>query len=228
MLSKLSAESIGTFWLVLGGCGSAVLAAAFPDVGIGLLGVSLAFGLTVVTGAYALGPVSGGHFNPAVTVGLWAGGRFPASLLLPYIVAQVVGGVVGAGVLYLIASGRADFSVAGGFASNGYGAHSPGGYSLTAGLVSEVVMTFMFLIVILGSTHKRATPALAGLAIGLSLTLIHLISIPVTNTSVNPARSTATAFFVGGWAIQQLWLFWLAPIAGAAIAGFTHKALLEE
>ena len=183
--------SLGTFWLVLGGCGSAVLAAAFPDVGIGLLGVSLAFGLTVLTGAYALGPISGGHFNPAVSVGLWAGGRFPAALLLPYIVAQVLGGIVGAGVLYLIASGRADFSLAGGFASNGYGAHSPGGYSLAAGLVCEVVMTFMFLVVILGTTHKRAPVGFAGLAIGLALTLIHLISIPVTNTSVNPARSTA-------------------------------------
>ena len=190
MFSKLCAESIGTFWLVLGGCGSAVLAAAFPDVGIGLLGVSLAFGLTVLTGAYAFGPISGGHFNPAVSVGLWAGGRFPAALLLPYAVAQVIGGVVGAGVLYLIASGKADFSLAGGFASNGYGAHSPGGYSLTAGLVCEVVMTFMFLLVILGTTHKRATAGAAGLAIGLALTLIHLISIPVTNTSVNPARST--------------------------------------
>ena len=178
MVSKLSAELIGTFWLVLGGCGSAVLAAAFPDVGIGLLGVSLAFGLTVVSGAYALGPISGGHFNPAVSVGLWAGGRFPAALLLPYIVAQVLGGVAGAAVLYLIASGRADFSLAGGFASNGYGAHSPGGYSLTAGLVCEVVMTFMFLIVILGTTHKRAPVGFAGLAIGLALTLIHLISIP--------------------------------------------------
>ena len=227
MFSKLSAEFIGTFWLVLGGCGSAVLAAAFPDVGIGLLGVSLAFGLTVVTGAYALGPVSGGHFNPAVSIGLWTGGRFPAALLLPYIVAQVLGGVVGAGVLFLIASGKADFSLAGGFASNGYDLHSPGGYSMVAALVCEVVMTFMFLIVILGTTHQRAPVGFAGIAIGLGLTLIHLISIPVTNTSVNPARSTGTAVFVGGWALQQLWLFWLAPIAGAAIAGFTHKALLE-
>ena len=227
MLSKLSAEFIGTFWLVLGGCGSAVLAAAFPDVGIGLLGVSLAFGLTVVTGAYALGPVSGGHFNPAVSLGLWAGGRFPAGLLLPYIVAQVVGGIVGAGVLYLIASGKADFSLAGGFASNGYDMHSPGGYSMVAALVCELVMTFMFLIVILGTTHKRAPVGFAGLAIGLGLTLIHLISIPVTNTSVNPARSTATAVFVGGWALQQLWLFWLAPIIGAVIAGFTVKALFD-
>jgi aquaporin Z len=227
VVPKLTAELIGTFWLVLGGCGSAVLAAAFPEVGIGLLGVSLAFGLTVVTGAYALGPVSGGHFNPAVSVGLWAGGRFPAAHLLPYIGAQLVGGIVGAGVLYVIASGRADFSLAGGFASNGYGEHSPGGYSFTAGLVSEVVMTFMFLIVILGTTHKRAPVGLAGLAIGLSLTLIHLISIPVTNTSVNPARSTATAFFVQGWAVQQLWLFWVAPVIGAAVAGLTHRLVLE-
>jgi aquaporin Z len=224
---KLCAEFIGTFWLVLGGCGSAVLAAAFPDVGIGLLGVSLAFGLTVVTGAYALGPVSGGHFNPAVSVGLWAGGRFPAASLVPYIAAQLFGGILGAGVLYVIASGRADFSLAGGFASNGYGAHSPGGYSLTAGLVSEVVMTFMFLIIILGTTHKRAPVGLAGLAIGLALALIHLISIPVTNTSVNPARSTATAFFVQGWALQQLWLFWVAPLVGAAVAGVTHRLVLD-
>ena len=189
MLAKLSAEFLGTFWLVLGGCGSAVLAAAFPAVGIGLLGVSLAFGLTVLSGAYALGPISGGHFNPAVSVGLWAGGRFPTALLLPYTVAQVLGGVVGAGVLYFIASGAAGFSLADGFASNGYDAHSPGKYSMQAGLVSEVVMTFMFLIVILGATHKRASAGFAGLAIGLALTLIHLISIPVTNTSVNPARS---------------------------------------
>ena len=227
MFAKLSAEFIGTFWLVLGGCGSAVLAAAFPAVGIGLLGVSLAFGLTVLSGAYALGPISGGHFNPAVSIGLWAGGRFPTALLLPYTVAQVLGGIVGAGVLYFIASGSAGFSLAGGFASNGYDAHSPGQYSMAAGLVCEVVMTFMFLIVILGTTHKRASPGFAGLAIGLALTLIHLISIPVTNTSVNPARSTATAVFVGGWAIQQLWLFWLAPVIGAAIAGFSYKALFE-
>ena len=227
-MSKLAAELIGTFWLVLGGCGSAVLAAAFPDVGIGLLGVSLAFGLTVLTGAYALGPVSGGHFNPAVSVGLWAGGRFPSGLLLPYVVAQVVGGVAGAGVLYLIASGQDGFSLAGGFASNGYGAHSPGKYSLAAGLVCEVVMTFMFLVIILGTTHQRAPVGFAGLAIGLGLTLIHLISIPVTNTSVNPARSTATAVFVGGWALQQLWLFWLAPMVGAAIAGFVSRTLLER
>jgi aquaporin Z len=228
VFSKLAAESIGKFWLVFGGCGSAVLAAAFPDVGIGLLGVSLAFGLTVVTGAYALGPVSGGHFNPAVSVGLWAGGRFPAALLLPYAVAQVVGGAVGAAVLYFIASGRADFSLAGGFASNGYGMHSPGGYSLAAGLVCEVVLTGMFLVVILGTTHKRAPVGFAGLAIGLALTLIHLISIPVTNTSVNPARSTATALFVGGWALSQLWMFWVAPVIGAAVGGFVYKAVLEN
>jgi aquaporin Z len=227
VVSKFSAELLGTFWLVLGGCGSAVLAAAFPEVGIGLHGVSLAFGLTVLTGAYAFGPISGGHFNPAVSVGLCVGGRFPAALLLPYIVAQVVGGVLGAGVLYLIASGKADFSLAGGFASNGYGVHSPGQYSFEAGLVAEVVLTFMFLLVILNTTHKRAPVGFAGIAIGLALTLIHLISIPVTNTSVNPARSTATALFVGGWAIQQLWLFWVAPIVGAALAGVTTKLLLE-
>jgi aquaporin Z len=225
--SKLTAEFIGTFWLVLGGCGSAVLAAAFPEVGIGLLGVSLAFGLTVLSGAYGLGPVSGGHFNPAVSVGLCVGGRFPAALLFPYAAAQVIGGLCGAGVLYVIASGNPSFSLAGGFASNGYGAHSPGGYSLMSGLVCEVVMTFMFLMIILGATHKRATTGFAGLAIGLGLTLIHLISIPVTNTSVNPARSTATALFVGGWAIQQLWLFWIAPMLGAAMAGFVYKAVLE-
>jgi len=227
MPAKLSSEFLGTFWLVLGGCGSAVIAAAFPDVGIGLLGVSLAFGLTVLSGAYALGPISGGHFNPAVTVGLWAGGRFPASRIVPYVVVQVFGAVAGAGVLYLIASGRADFSLAGGFASNGYAEHSPGGYSLAAGFVSEVVTTFMFLIVILGTTHKRAPVGFAGLAIGLALTLIHLLSIPVTNTSVNPARSTGPALFVGGWALQQLWLFWVAPIIGAALAGFVYKAVLE-
>jgi len=225
---KLTAEALGTFWLVLGGCGSAVLAAAFPNVGIGLLGVSLAFGLTVVTGAYTFGPISGGHFNPAVSIGLCAGGRFPASLVLPYIIAQVAGGICGAGVLYLIASGHSDFSTAAGFASNGYAAHSPGGYSLTAALVCEVVMTFMFLTIILGTTHKRAPVGFAGLAIGLGLTLIHLISIPVTNTSVNPARSTATALFVGGWALQQLWLFWLAPVVGGALAGFVHVALFES
>ncbi len=227
MFAKLSAEFIGTFWLVLGGCGSAVLAATFPEVGIGLTGVSLAFGLTVLTGAYALGPISGGHFNPAVSVGLWAGGRFPAAHLLPYIVSQVAGGVAAAGVLFVIASGNADFSVDGGFASNGYGEHSPGNYTLTAALLTELVMTFMFLIVILGATHKRAPIGFAGLAIGLMLTLIHLISIPVTNTSVNPARSTGPAIFVGGWALAQLWLFWLAPIVGAAVAGFFYRSVLE-
>ena len=225
---KLAAEFIGTFWLVLGGCGSAVLAAAFPELGIGFVGVSLAFGLTVLTGAYALGPISGGHFNPAVSAGLWAGGRFPGSHLLPYIIVQVAGGIAGAAVLYVIASGKAGFDLAGGFASNGYGDHSPGAYSLTSALVSEIVMTFMFLIVILGTTHKRAPVGFAGLAIGLSLTLIHLISIPVTNTSVNPARSTAPALFVGGWAIDQLWLFWVAPIAGALIAGFIYRAFFES
>ncbi len=227
MFAKLSAEFLGTFWLVLGGCGSAVLAAAFPEVGIGLLGVSFAFGLTVLTGAYALGPVSGGHFNPAVSVGLWAGGRFPASQLLPYIVAQVVGGVAGAGVLYLIASGKADFSLAGGLASNGYGEHSPGKYSMLSGLITELVMTFMFLIVILGATHQRAPVGFAGLAIGLALTLIHLISIPVTNTSVNPARSTGPALIVGGWALQQLWLFWVAPILGAVVGALLYRGMAE-
>ena len=227
MFAKLLAEFIGTFWLVLGGCGSAVLAAAFPGVGIGLLGVSLAFGLTVLTGAYALGPISGGHFNPAVSVGLWAGGRFPTEQVLPYVISQVAGAIVGAGVLYLIASGKADFSLAAGFASNGYAEHSPGQYSMLAGLVTELVMTFMFLIIILGTTHKRAPVGFAGLAIGLALTLIHLVSIPVTNTSVNPARSTVPAIFVGGWALQQLWLFWIAPVIGAAIAGFTYRAFLE-
>jgi aquaporin Z len=228
MFSKITAEFLGTFWLVLGGCGSAVLAAGFPGLGIGFIGVSLAFGLTVLTGAYALGPISGGHFNPAVSIGLWAGGRFPGGQLFPYIVAQVAGGIAGAAVLYLIASGKAGFDLAGGFASNGYGEHSPGKYSLTSALVCEIVMTFMFLIVILGTTHKRAPVGFAGLAIGLALTLIHLISIPVTNTSVNPARSTAPALFVGGWAIDQLWVFWVAPIIGALIAGFVHRALLER
>ncbi|HEX6999113.1 MAG TPA: aquaporin Z [Gammaproteobacteria bacterium] len=228
MVGKLSAELIGTFWLVLGGCGSAVLAAAFPDLGIGFAGVALAFGLTVLTGVYALGPVSGGHFNPAVTVGLWAGGRFPAGQILPYVVAQVVGGIAGAAVLYVIASGAPTFDTAAGFAANGYGAHSPGGYSLAAGMVSELVMTFMFLIVIIGATHARAPVGFAGLAIGLALTLIHLISIPVTNTSVNPARSTGPAVFVGDWAIAQLWMFWLVPIVGAALAGFVYRALFER
>ena len=227
MAAKLVAEFLGTFWLVLGGCGSAVLAAAFPGLGIGFVGVSLAFGLTVLTGAYALGLVSGGHFNPAVSIGLWAGGRFPGKSLLPYIVTQVIGAVVAAAVLYVIASGKAGFDVAGGFASNGYGDHSPGKYSLVSALVCEVVMTFMFVIVILGATHARAPVGFAGIAIGLALTLIHLISIPVTNTSVNPARSTGPALFVGGWALQQLWLFWAAPIAGALLAGWLHKSVLE-
>jgi aquaporin Z len=227
MLSKLAAEFLGTFWLVLGGCGSAVLAAAFPQLGIGFTGVSLAFGLTVLTAAYALGPVSGGHFNPAVTLGLWAGGRFPAAQIVPYIAAQVIGAIAAAGVLYVIASGQSGFDVGAGFASNGYGEHSPGKYSLQAAVVTEVVLTFMFLIVILGATHARAPVGFAGLAIGLALTLIHLISIPVTNTSVNPARSTGPALFVGGWAIAQLWVFWVAPIVGAIAAGLLHKSLLE-
>ena len=227
MFSKLLAEGLGTFWLVLGGCGSAVLAAAFPGVGIGLLGVSLAFGLTVLTGVYALGPISGGHFNPAVTVGLWAGGRFPASDLVPYVVEQVAGAIAGAAVLYVIASGSAGFNVAAGMASNGYGEHSPGKYSMLSGLVSEIVMTFMFLMIILGTTHKRAPVGFAGIAIGLALTLIHLVSIPVTNTSVNPARSTGPALFVGGWALQQLWLFWIAPLVGAVLAGLVYRSIFE-
>ncbi|MEM8501374.1 MAG: aquaporin Z [Pseudomonadota bacterium] len=226
--NKLAAEFIGTFWLVLGGCGSAVLAASFPDVGIGLLGVSLAFGLTVLTMAYAIGHISGCHLNPAVSVGLMVGGRFPASELGPYIAAQVAGAIAGAGVLYIIASGTSGFDVAAGFASNGYGEHSPGGYGLTAALIIELVMTFMFLMIILGATDGRAPAGFAPLAIGLGLTLIHLISIPVTNTSVNPARSTGPALFVGGWALSQLWLFWLAPIAGAALAGLTYKKVSAE
>jgi aquaporin Z len=227
MMQKLSAEFIGTLWLVLGGCGSAVLAAAFPDVGIGLLGVSLAFGLTVLTMAYAVGPISGGHFNPAVSCGLWAAGRFPASQLLPYIVAQVAGAVAGAAILFMIASGKAGFDVAGGFASNGYGEHSPGKYSLASALLTEVVMTFGFLVVIIGAIHRRAPVGFAGIAIGLALTLIHLVSIPVTNTSVNPARSTGPALFVGGWALEQLWLFWVAPIVGALLAGWVSRVLLQ-
>jgi aquaporin Z len=221
------AEFFGTFWLVLGGCGSAVLAAAFPEVGIGLTGVSLAFGLTVVTMAYGIGHISGCHLNPAVSIGLWAGGRFDASKLLPYIVAQVVGAVVAGGVLYLIASGKAGFELSSGFASNGYGEHSPGKYSMFAALVCEVVMTMMFLIVILGSTDKRAPSGFAPLAIGLCLTLIHLISIPVTNTSVNPARSTGVALFVGDWAVAQLWLFWLAPIVGAVLGALAYRTIAE-
>ena len=222
-MKSYAAEFFGTFWLVLGGCGSAVLAAAFPDVGIGLLGVALAFGLTVLTMAYAIGHISGCHLNPAVSVGLWAGGRFPGSQLLPYIIAQVVGAIVAGGVLYLIASGKAGFDVLAGFASNGYGVHSPGGYSLFAAFVSEVVMTMMFLLVILGSTDKRAPQGMAPIAIGFCLTLIHLISIPVTNTSVNPARSTGVAVFVGDWAVAQLWLFWVAPIIGGIIGAGIYR-----
>jgi len=222
-MKQYGAEFFGTFWLVLGGCGSAVLAAAFPGVGIGLLGVALAFGLTVLTMAYAIGHISGCHLNPAVSIGLWAGGRFPAGKLLPYIIAQLLGGVVAGGVLYLIATGKAGFVVSTGFASNGYGAHSPGGYSLLAALVTEIVMTMMFLLIILGSTDKRAPQGFAPIAIGLGLTLIHLISIPVTNTSVNPARSTGVALFVGDWAIAQLWLFWAAPIIGALLGALVYR-----
>ena len=227
-MKKYGAEFVGTFWLVLGGCGSAVLAAAFPGVGIGFVGVALAFGLTVLTMAYAIGPISGCHLNPAVSVGLWVGGRFPAKQLLPYIVAQVLGAVAAGGVLYLIASGKAGFDVTGGFASNGYGEHSPGGYSLQAALISEVVLTAFFLIVILGATDKRAPQGFAPIAIGLCLTLIHLISIPVTNTSVNPARSTGVAVFVGGWAVSQLWVFWVAPIVGAVIGAFAYRAINDQ
>jgi len=228
LANRCVAEVFGTFWLVLGGCGSAVLAAAFPEVGIGLAGVSLAFGLTVLTMAYAIGHVSGCHLNPAVTVGLAAARRFPMGEVVPYIIAQVVGGIIGAGVLYLIASGKAGFDLAGGLASNGYADHSPGKYSLLSGLVSEIVMTFMFLFIILGATDKRAPVGFAPIAIGLGLTLIHLISIPVTNTSVNPARSTGPAIFVGGWALQQLWLFWVAPVIGAALAGIVYPLVSAE
>lgn len=222
-MKKYVAESFGTFWLVLGGCGSAVLAAAFPNVGIGLLGVSLAFGLTVLTMAYAIGHISGCHLNPAVSVGLWMGGRFPANQLLPYIVAQVIGAIVAGGVLYLIASGKAGFDVSAGFASNGYGEHSPGGYSLLSALITEVVMTMMFLLIILGATDTRAPAGLAPVAIGLGLTLIHLISIPVTNTSVNPARSLGVAVYVGDWALAQLWLFWVAPFIGAVMGALVYR-----
>lgn len=222
---RAAAEFIGTFWLVFGGCGSAVLAAGFPNLGIGFLGVALAFGLTVLTMAYAIGHISGCHLNPAVTIGLVVGGRFPAKEILPYVVAQVLGGIAAAGVLYMIASGKAGFSLEGGFASNGFGDHSPGGYSMMAALVAEVVLTFMFLMIILGSTDARAPKGFAPIAIGLGLTLIHLIGIPVTNLSVNPARSTGPAVFVGGWALSQLWLFWLAPIAGAAIAGVVYPMI---
>ena len=228
MQHRLAAEVLGTFWLVLGGCGSAVLAAAFPELGIGFVGVALAFGLTVVTMAYAVGHISGGHFNPAVTVGLWAGERFAAGDIFPYIIAQLAGAILAAAILYVVASGAPGFSVSEGFASNGYGEHSPGGYSLTAALIIEFVLTFMFLMVILGSTDARAPAGFAPLAIGLALTLIHLISIPVTNTSVNPARSTGPALFVGGWAIAQLWVFWVAPILGAVVAGFAYRWLRGE
>ena len=228
MSKRIAAEFFGTFWLTFGGCGSAVLAAGFPDVGIGLLGVSLAFGLTVLTMAYAVGHISGCHLNPAVTLGLWVGGRFDAKDILPYWASQVVGATAGAFVLYIIASGAADFSLAGGFASNGYGEHSPGGYTMLAGLVAEVVLTAFFLFVILGATDTRAPAGLAPIAIGLCLTLIHLISIPVTNTSVNPARSTGPALFVGGWALEQLWLFWVAPLVGAALGGAVYAWLGRE
>jgi len=225
---KLTAEYLGTFWLVFGGCGSAVLAAAFPQVGIGLLGVSLAFGLTVLTMAYAIGHISGCHLNPAVSIGLWAGKRFPATDLIPYIIAQVLGGLTGAWVLYLIASDKAGFSLSGGFAANGFGEHSPGGYSITAAFLAEFVLTMMFLLIIHGATDKRAPAGFAPIAIGFGLTLIHLIGIPVTNLSVNPARSTGPAIFVSGWAIEQLWLFWVAPIAGAVAGGAIYRWLSEE
>lgn len=227
-MNKYAAEFVGTFWLVLGGCGSAVLAAAFPDVGIGLLGVSAAFGLTVLTMAYAIGHISGCHLNPAVSVGLCVGGRFPASQLIPYIFSQVLGAIAGAFVLYLIASGKAGFDVSAGFASNGFGEHSPGGYSMQSAFITEIVMTMMFLIIILGATDKRAPQGLAPIAIGLGLTLIHLISIPVTNTSVNPARSTGVAIFVGSWAVAQLWLFWIAPIIGGALGAIVYKIIGTE
>ena len=227
-MRKLAAEAIGTFWLTFGGCGSAVLAAAFPQVGIGLLGVSLAFGLTVLTMAYSIGHISGCHLNPAVTVGLMAGGRFPSNQVVPYIVAQVIGAVIGAAVLYVIASGKAGFSLSGGFAANGYADHSPGKYGLGACLVAELVLTMMFLFIIMGATHGKAPAGFAPIAIGLGLTLIHLISIPVTNTSVNPARSTGPALFVGGWALAQLWLFWLAPILGGAAGGALYRWISAE
>jgi aquaporin Z len=227
-MKQYGAEFLGTFWLVLGGCGSAVLAAAFPNVGIGLHGVSLAFGLTVLTMAYAIGHISGCHLNPAVSVGLWAGGRFPVGKLLPYIVAQVLGAIAAGAVLYVIASGAAGFDVTKGFASNGYGTHSPGGYSLLAAFITEVVMTMFFLLVILGATDKRAPAGFAPIPIGLALTLIHLVSIPVTNTSVNPARSTGVALFVGDWAVGQLWLFWLAPIVGALLGALVYRFIASE
>ncbi len=228
LTKRTVAECFGTFWLVFGGCGSAVLAAAFPNLGIGFLGVALAFGLTVLTMAYAIGHISGGHLNPAVSFGLWAGGRFPASELLPYIAGQVLGGIAAGAVLLVIASGKVGFDVSAGFAANGYAAHSPGQYSLLACLVTEVVLTMMFLLVIMGATDKRAPAGFAPMAIGLCLTLIHLIGIPVTNLSVNPARSTGPAIFVGGWALEQLWLFWLAPLVGAAIGGVIYRGIFEE
>ena len=226
-MKKLVAEFIGTLWLVLGGCGSAVLAAAYPELGIGFAGVAIAFGLTVLTMVYAIGHISGCHLNPAVSIGLWIGGRFDKKELLPYIAAQVLGGITGACILYIIASGKAGFEI-GGFAANGFGEHSPGGYSMLAALVTEIVMTFMFLVIILGATHPKSPKGFAGLAIGLGLTLIHLISIPVTNTSVNPARSTSQAIFVGDWALSQLWLFWIAPIIGAILAGIVYKMISPE
>ncbi len=226
-MKKYVAEFIGTFWLVLGGCGSAVLAAAYPNLGIGFVGVSIAFGLTVLTMVYSIGHISGAHLNPAVSIGLWIGGKFDKKELLPYIISQVLGAIAGAGILYLIATGKPDFEI-GGFAANGFGEHSPGGYGMFSALIIEIVMTFMFLTVILGSIHKNAPKGFAGISIGLALTLIHLISIPVTNTSVNPARSTSQAIFVGGWALNQLWLFWVAPIVGAIIAGVVFKYLSKE
>ncbi|UAY54848.1 aquaporin Z [Arachidicoccus terrestris] len=227
-MKKYIAELIGTMWLVLGGCGAAVLAAAFPELGIGFVGVALAFGLTVLTGVYAFGHISGGHFNPAVSIGLWAGGRFAGKEVVPYIISQVLGGILGAAILYVIATGKSDFTSIGDFASNGYGEHSPGGYNMAACIICEVVMTFMFVMVIMGATHKKASGAFAGVAIGLALTLIHLISIPVTNTSVNPARSLAPAIFQGGWALGQVWLFWAAPIIGAILAGGVYRWLLPN
>ena len=228
MGKRLGAEFFGTFWLVFGGCGSAIFAAAFPELGIGFAGVALAFGFTVVTMAYAVGHISGAHFNPAVTAGMWASGRFPAKDVIPYWIAQVVGGLAAGGVLYLIATGKAGFDASAGFASNGYGEHSPGGYSLQAALICEIVMTFFFVMIIMGATHGRAPAGFAPIAIGFALTLIHLISIPVTNTSVNPARSTGVAVFQGSWALGQLWLFWVAPIIGGALGGFVFKALWGE
>jgi len=228
MTKRLLAELLGTFWLVFGGCGSAVFAAAFPDLGIGFLGVALAFGLTVLTMVYSVGGISGGHFNPAVSVGLTVAGRLPARDLVPYVVVQLIGAIIASTILYFIASGKADFTLANGFAANGYGEHSPGGYPLSSALLVEIVLTFIFVMVILGATSDHAPAGFAGIAIGLTLTLIHLIAIPVTNTSVNPARSTGPALFVGGWALQQLWLFWVAPIVGAIIAGVAHKSLFGD